>query len=222
MWWFRLVISNKYNILDEINKFWEWQCQKFPNVDSYDISGEWETEYNDWNKIYTAFSYMLQSENVNNADEQLMKKLIYIIARDNECEVLIDELTANKEWFEVLCKLCLSSDESDAKWQFVSRLPECQCEEDIKNLVLKFAEDKDEYVSRRALLVMPQIRPDKVEYYASLFWENKSVYKDVQEYRIMALLKALKEISSPLFDVYLTKAKQIDSKVIQNYISQIK
>ncbi len=81
MWCFRLVISNKYNILVEINKFREWQCQKFPNMDSYDILYEWETEYNDWNKIYTAFSYMLQSENVNNADEQLMKQLIYYCQR---------------------------------------------------------------------------------------------------------------------------------------------
>ena len=39
-------------------------------------------------------------------------------------------------------------------------------------MILDFAKDPNEYVSRRALLAMPALRPDCVEQFAPLFWSH--------------------------------------------------
>ena len=81
-----------------------------------------------------------------------------LIARANEAEGFIQETTSPK-WFECLCRRAAASNESEAKWQF-AYLPECSCSQEVRDMILDFAKDPNEYVSRRALLAMPALRPD--------------------------------------------------------------
>ena len=46
-------------------------------------------------------------------------------------------------------------------------------------MILDFAKDTNEYVSRRALLAMPALRPDCVAQFAPLFWAVSYTHLDV-------------------------------------------
>ena len=51
----------------------------------------------------------------------------------------------------------------------------------VRDIILDFAKDPNEYVSRRALLAMPALRPDCVEQFAPLFWERNCYSPELQE-----------------------------------------
>ena len=66
-------------------------------------------------------------------------------------------------------------------------------------MILDFAKDPNEYVSRRALLAMPALRPDCVEQFAPLFWERNCYSLELQEYQRIAVLVSLDAIHSACF-----------------------
>ena len=75
-------------------------------------------------------------------------------------------------------------------------------------MILDFAKDPNEYLSRRALLAMPVLRPDCVEQFAPLFWECSCYSPELQEYQRIAVLVSLDAIHSDLLPQYLERAKQ--------------
>lgn len=208
-------------LLQNINEFRAWQEARLTGQSAYEDSGEWETWYGGWPKINTAFSKVLQETEPETADKHLLDEMIYIIARDNECELLMEELAAHPKWFGLLCQHSLRTDEVDARWQFAVYLPRCECGPEIKELILTFVEDPDEYVCRRALLAMQFIYPDKAAHYAELFW-NRDLYDPIlQEYQRMAALTVLHKVHSPLYDVYLEKAKADGRKYLCKCVEEI-
>ena len=201
------------NLLKAIENFKRWEKLEYNNLNIDERNGEWETYYDEWNTIYTLYAHVLENCSAIYADTHQLDEMIYIIARDNECEWLIHKTVQYTDWFETLCRHCIQTNEGDAKWQFASQLPVCQCDRETKNLILVFAEDREEYVCRRALLAMPAIRPDKVECYAELFWNRKLYDDELQKYQKMAVLEALKKINSPLLSQYLEMAKVEEEKI---------
>lgn len=142
------------------------------------------------------------------ADSILLDEMVYLIARANEAEGFIQETTSHPKWFECLCRRAAASNESEAKWQFAAYLPECSCSQEVRDIILDFAKDPNEYVSRRALLAMPALRPDCVEQFAPLFWERNCYSPELQEYQRIAVLVSLDAIHSDLLPQYLERAKQ--------------
>ena len=134
--------------------------------------------------------------------------MVYLIARANEAEGFIQETTSHPKWFECLCRRATASNENEAKWQFAAYLPECSCSQEVRDIILDFAKDPNEYVSRRALLAMPALRPDCVEQFAPLFWERNCYSLELQEYQRIAVLVSLDAIHSDLLPQYLERAKQ--------------
>lgn len=212
---------SRENLIKAIEDFSAWQAREYPVFPSEEVPGEWETYYDGWDRIGDAFSRFLAENRAQDADGQLCRKMIYIIARDNECENLIQELTRYPEWFELLCGGCLKVEEADARWQFAAYLPQCDCGEETKNLILKFAEDQNEYVCRRALMAMPLVRPDKVDEYAKLFWEREIYEQGLKEYQKMAVLTALYETGSQLLPCYLREAKTGKEKYLSGWAEKI-
>lgn len=51
--------------MNEIQRFKAWQMSEFPDLNPNDIGGEWETNYDAWERIYTAFSRDIQEYAVN-------------------------------------------------------------------------------------------------------------------------------------------------------------
>ena len=195
-------------LLKQAIKFHQWQEVTYPGKTAEEIGSMWEVDYPYWNDTYSAFCYVLTQMDAETADIVLLDEMVYLIARANEAEGFIQETTSHPKWFECLCRRAAASNESEAKWQFAAYLPECPCSPEIKNMILDFAKDPNEYVSRRALLAMSALRPDCVEQFAPLFWERNCYSPELQEYQRIAVLVSLDAIHSDLLPQYLERAKQ--------------
>ena len=195
-------------LLEQVGKFHQWQEITYPGKTTEEIGGAWEVDYPAWNDIFDAFCHVLTQMDAEMADSILLDEMVYLIARANEAEGFIQETTSHPKWFECLCRRAAASNESEAKWQFAAYLSECPCSQEVKDMILDFAKDPNEYVSRRALLAMPALRPDCVEQFAPLFWERNCYSPELQEYQRIAVLVSLDAIHSDLLPQYLERAKQ--------------
>ncbi len=195
-------------LLEQTGKFHQWQEITYPGKTTEEIGGEWEVDYPAWNDIFDAFCHVLTQMDAETADSVLLDEMVYLIARDNEAEGFIQETTSHPQWFECLCRRAAASNENEAKWQFAAYLPECSCSQKVRDMILNFTKDPNEYVSRRALLAMPTLRPDCVEQFAPLFWERNCYSPELQEYQLIAVLISLDAIHSDLLPQYLERAKQ--------------
>ena len=195
-------------LLEQARKFHQWQEITYPEKNTEEIGGEWEVDYPAWNDMFDAFCHVLTQMDAEMADSFLLDEMVYLIARANEAEGFIQETTSHHKWFECLCRRAAASNESEAKWQFAAYLPECSCSQEVRDIILDFAKDPNEYVSRRALLAMPALRPDCVEQFAPLFWERSCYSPELQEYQRIAVLVSLDAIHSDLLPQYLERAKQ--------------
>ena len=195
-------------LLEQARKFHQWQEITYPGKTTEEIGGVWEVDYPAWNDIFDAFCHVLTQMDAETADSVLLDEMVYLLARDNEAEGFIQETTSQPKWFECLCRRAAASNENEAKWQFAAYLPECLCSQEVKDMILDFAKDPNEYLSRRALLAMPVLRPDCVEQFAPLFWECSCYSPELQEYQRIAVLVSLDAIHSDLLPQYLERAKQ--------------
>lgn len=208
-------------LLEQAIKFHQWQEATYPGKTSEELGSEWEVDYPYWNDTYSAFCHVLTQMDAETADSVLLDEMVYLIARDNEAEGFIQETTSHPQWFERLCRRAAASNESEAKWQFAAYLPECPCSQEVKDKILDFAKDPNEYVSRRALLAMPALRPDCVEQFAPLFWERNCYSLELQEYQRIAVLVSLDSIHSGLLPQYLEQAKQDGRRYLLEHAERI-
>ena len=208
-------------LLEQAIKFHQWQEATYPGKTSEELGGEWEVDYPYWNDTYSAFCHVLTQTDAETADSVLLDKMVYLIARANEAEGFIQETTSHPKWFECLCRRAATSNENEAKWQFAAYLPECSCSQKVRDIILDFAKDPNEYVSRRALLAMPALRPDCVEQFAPLFWERNCYSPELQEYQRIAVLVSLDAIHSDLLPQYLEQAKQDGRRYLLEHAKRI-
>ena len=208
-------------LLEQAIKFHQWQEATYPGKTAEEIGGEWEVDCPYWNDTYSAFCHVLTQMDAEATDSILLDEMIYLIARDNEAEGFIQEIISHPQWFECLCRRAAASNESEAKWQFAAHLPECTCSQKVRDMILDFAKDPNEYVSRRALLAMPALRPDCVEQFAPLFWERNCYSLELQEYQRIAVLVSLDAIHSGLLPQYLEWAKQDGRRYLLEHAEKI-
>lgn len=89
------------NLIDELNKFWEWARM---NPSSYAVNrgkGEWEEDYPGWSKLESAFIKEIEEFNFTNSDESI-DLIFQTIAIDNESGNCMDigfSLIENKDYF---------------------------------------------------------------------------------------------------------------------------
>ena len=208
-------------LLKQAIKFHQWQEATYPGKTSEELGGEWEVDYPYWNDTYSAFCHVLTQMDAETADSVLLDEMVYLIARANEAEGFIQETTSHPQWFECLCRRAAASNENEAKWQFAAYLPECSCSQKVRDIILDFAKDPNEYVSRRALLAMPALRPDCVEQFAPLFWERNCYSPELQEYQRIAVLISLDAIHSDQLPQYLEWAKQDGQSYLLEHAKRI-
>lgn len=202
------------NLLKEIKLFKSWAY----SIDSSNLFGEWEMYYDNWDNIYRAFRDVITNCSCEGLDDKVTEDLLYIIARDNEDECLIDQLVESKTWFMFLCEKSLTSNYDDAKWQFASKLSNFSEDPRSKKFIIMFINDNNEYVSRRALLQLPFVYPEKVEYYSKIYWDKNT---ETQEYYRMAILDILNETKSNYLDFYIKKAIQDERKCLVKHAKDI-
>ncbi|WP_281886596.1 HEAT repeat domain-containing protein [Paenibacillus sp. YYML68] len=141
-----------YKKLDEhINTFWDWSKTQEQKM-------EWETNYLDWSLICTITERLFETTDHTDWARRTVNNLLYIIARDNECEIIIGQLTKNPSSFLFLAKEALFYSDYDARWQFAHYLTRIlyKCP-DAMEVLLRYTEDNVEYVRRRAIEAMKTI-----------------------------------------------------------------
>lgn len=206
----------------EIEIFSKWAETYYPEWSEQNDNGEWEMGRDShFYEMCDAAVNVINEHESSKADEKTIDSLLFVIARDNECEVIIDKLTLHKDWFELLAKKGIGSKYVNAEWQFAKYLGECkECDQ---NLIFAFIESDYEYTSRMALNTMADLRPDCAEEYAIRFW-NRGKYPEgsyEDEYQKIMALRVLEKIQSTKLEEYLEKSLKSEYKWLKENAEEI-
>lgn len=186
----------------EIDKFDHWAQSQY-DIPQDDIGGEWECNYEHWDKICTAFERFILNTDPKLWTKKEKERLLYIIARDNELEDLVSILS--EQALIILTEESILVGHRDDKWQLATQLYKLS----DKQLALAFLEDlvddEDEYVNRRSLMELAKLHSDKIEIYANLFW-TRNKYGEMDEYQKMAVLHSLEAVNSKQLERYIEMA----------------
>lgn len=189
----------KTTFVEAVHAFQDWASR----IPVGERSGEWECDYGHWSDIWSSFAAILNEAANQNWDASTTELLLYALARDNEMEVLKQDLIENPEHLLALAKAGLTSPERDARWQIADALGSVGSNGDeTERLLEQFFHDQDEYVRRRALLALARRRSKSAGRLAVRAWETG------HEYQRMAALEALSAVSSPLLEYYLNLARR--------------
>lgn len=165
-------------------------------------SPEWETNYEAWPELTRAYADVLDVCSPNDWDRELIDLLLYTLARDNEAEVVKDELVLRPDQLLALSRAAALGAEADAKWQLADALGRTAASDaDVEPLLERFLQDTDEYVSRRALSALASRGAAQFDDWAVRAWETD------HQYQRMAALDALAQRNSPLLGRYLGLAE---------------
>lgn len=199
-----------HELFIEIKKFHKWADLQEQKI------GEWETWYGEWSKIITYFKRFLAQTDFMQWDDEQVNEILYIIARDNESEILVDMVSKHTPLLLFLAEKALISGEHDAKWQLAIHLPEREPHSLAEVLLLRYVQEDEEYVNRRALMALARMGSKETETFCKIAWERER-YGEQQEYQRIAVLHALFTIKSDLLPQYILKAKEDGRKwVVKN------
>lgn len=205
----------------EIRAFKRWADKHYPDRNEENDNGEWEFGVNShFNEMLSTAILIVSETDSADADEKLIDALLFVLARDNECENLADELLKQKDWFEVLARKSPDTQYINAQWQIAKRLAAC---DPCKDLIYVFIESEDEYTSRMALETMAKIDPEKAEEYAVRFW-NRGKYPEgsyEDEYQRIMVLHVLKATGSDKLNEYLNEALTKPYKYLKENAEEI-
>ncbi len=145
--------------------------------------GEWECLYPDWAALYAAAQQALDDGSWREHAEDM----IYLLARDNESEVLREELRERPGVLRELAPLIQDKGEPDARWQLAQTLGELGTGWGAALLSL-LADDPDEYVRRRALLAMGASGHPDAEEVARRAWRTGEEYPQIAALHVLCEL----------------------------------
>ena len=203
----------KHELFFHIENFNRWAKRHY-SIPQDEIGGEWECDYNmsrgkhSWDVIYRSFDNFLETTNCRKWSKPDIRRLLYIIARDNEIGWLIELLAKHEDALILLAERSLRTNSSqDAKWQLAVALTGITDKKLAIELLERFVEDSDEYVVRRSLMALAEVGSDKVESLCEKLW-HKDKYGEMEEYQRMAILTALHIIKSDKLRQYIALAKK--------------
>lgn len=202
----------RQGLLDAVGAFQDWASEQ-PN---HDPPGEWEADYDDWPALNTAVIKLLQASSPAQWDQSIVHALLYALARDNEREILKDDLVDSPSHLIALAKEGVNYDDPQARWQLADALGyPVFASEQAEPLLERFAYDHDEYVSRRALLALSRRRSPMAEQLAVRAWATG------HEYQRIAAIHVLNECSSPLLSMHLKLAKSSPGEYLRARASEL-
>ena len=119
-----------------------------------DTSKEWEVDYPDWSWIYTCVKNMLMIP-FSKWDDATYSNLLYMLARDNENENILDILVSKHPDLVIyLAKCYFDWPDYEARWQIAYALGRIAIDKQIlKELLDNFLRDEHAYVRQRAFNV---------------------------------------------------------------------
>ncbi len=196
----------------EVAKFKAWAS----HIAEETRTGEWECDYPEWDALHAAALALLASRAPEKWSRSEVDDMLYAIARDNEFEYLVDRISENPDALLALSADALTSSDHDAKWQLADRLGFLQARfNEAEALLLRFVEDDTEYVSRRALLALGDLKSPKAEALAERAWETG------HQYQRIAALWVLESVSSTKLPIYIQKAMEDGRQYVVDNAVQI-
>jgi HEAT repeat protein len=186
---------------------WQYEVERFRRwaaaTSVQERTPEWEFEYPDWGTLYDAVRIFLASSSAHSWVQGQIDDLLFAIARDNEGEILADEIEEYPDMLLAWSEMAIFSPEVDAKWQLAARLGKLPSRRgEAESILVKFMDDADEYVRRRALLALGSLKSSRAEELAERAWQTG------HEYQRIAALHVLKELASPKLSEYIRKAEE--------------
>ena len=120
-------------------------------------SAEWESEYPEWGDAYKATFDFLESVIIEELDEKTKDDLLFMLAADNECEMISEELEKYPNKLIHLAQTAIPSVHKDAKWQIATALGRLSVKTQQSEHILRaLAKDEYEYTRRRALRALTE------------------------------------------------------------------
>lgn len=183
----------------QVKRFREWASLQVQ-------AGEWETYYPHWDDLYAAVLPIALGVSPAQWDEETATDVLYVLARDNEDQRIVEDVSEDGERMLAIAELALQKGEHEARWQvaaYLSNVPQ-QHAEAAEHLLLRFVTDEDEYVRRRAMLALSEM-PSSHEHAERLAfgaWETE------EEYQRIAALVVLSRVKSPRLREYLLRARE--------------
>jgi hypothetical protein len=210
----------QHALFDEIARFKKWAgLHSEASVAEDDRGGEWECDYTNWSAIWTSFSDFISNTYPDAWSDKQIEALLYIIARDNDTESLAGIAATNPKALVLLATRAVTNAPPNAKWQLAVQLETLADKQLAEKLLKKFVQDKEEYVSRRALMCLAAIHSTQTEHYCKIAWEKD--IGSMQKYQRIAVLHSLFKIKSPLLNHYLTLARADGRENLLNNVQMI-
>jgi HEAT repeat protein len=132
---------------EEIGKFTAW------GISTKHDAAEWETYYDHWQNLYNAVKQLLAADPDATLAADEIQDLLYVLARDNECETVLEILGKYPIIGLQLAKAATQSSDPDARWQAAVLLGRIRTQPAIE-LLKRFTEDTEEYVRVRARMAL--------------------------------------------------------------------
>lgn len=198
----------------EIAAFHAW-------ADEYPVSersGEWECDYQRWPELYRAFSAFVADTQCHAWRESTKHNVLYIIARDNENQILARALGNSPENILCLAAYAVTHREPNATWQLaveLGGLPRTYWSR-VEPLLLSYMRDPDEYVQRRVLTVLADTGSVHIHKFIAPMWASND------EYQRMSVLYALWKTNSPSLSHYLELATADGRAHVLEYSERIR
>ena len=198
--------------LHEVERFRAW-ASTVPK----ERSAEWESEYPEWGDAYKATFDFLETVIIEELDEKTKDELLFILAADNECEMISDELEKYPSKLIHLAQTAIPSVHKDAKWQLATALGRLPVQtQQSESILYAFAKDDYEYTRRRALRALAEFNSPLVHELIEPAWSSSD------EYQRMGVLEALFMVQSPELEKYLKLADEDGRKYLTGYAEKIR
>ena len=207
------TVDYESNWQEEVGKFRAWAKERVQIA-------EWECNYEEWQPLYEGVEQFVKSAPPHAWTAQQTEDLLYILARDWECQIISERLRPDHA--EVAFHLAFESLEQsdwDARWQLADVLGHLPLDPRIEPLLLRFVHDEEEYVRRRALQSLTRIGSSRVETLAHREWKRED---ENQQWARMNALSCWNHINSPLLESHLREAEASDMNYLADYARRLR
>lgn len=201
----------------EVVKFQEWAGAKgFSEA----TGGEWEVEYAGWTSLYRAVTDLIETPVAGWWREEVRRDLLYALARDNEAELIAEELRdmLAPETIVDLARAAVDEGSRDARWQLAVLLVGVPpaLRDEAESVLLVYRRDPHEYVRRRALQSLARL--------GSVHAEREAVaaMNDERPYAQMMGLYALAKVRSLRLAHYLDLVEGDPDESLSAYARRIR
>lgn len=213
------------NIQSNAKLFWEWALKYYSKEDI--INGAIDSpSYPKWNQIEENFEEAFKYLDFNKLTNKTLDNMIFLIAQQwdigiilnwfNKGEQEIGQLGMTKLQLQKLCQRGLDSDLVDAKSQLAASLYKIENRDLAIELLLKYYNEKDEYIRRCALQSLNKLNYEQINLLLRKSWNIN------EEYERMLCLQIWNEIDEELFIHYCNIAEKDEREDIRNYALKLR